>query len=83
MAGHQPVPHHPAAGGEVEEPVARAHVAVQLVFLQVLQGTPPWQWTMHLGTPVVPLENMMKSGWSRRPGEFEGRRAGRPVLPPR
>lgn len=32
-AGHQggglPVPHHPAAGGEVEEAVVRAHVAVQ------------------------------------------------------
>ena len=33
----QPVPHHPAAGGEVEQPVAFAYVAVQLVFLQVLQ----------------------------------------------
>ena len=33
----QPVPHHPAAGGEVEQPVSFAHIAVQLVFLQVLQ----------------------------------------------
>ena len=33
----QPVPHHPAAGGEVEEAVARAHVAVEAVLLEVLQ----------------------------------------------
>jgi hypothetical protein len=36
-AGHQPVPHHPAAGGEVEQAVIGMHVALQLVFLDVLQ----------------------------------------------
>ena len=36
-ARDKPVPHHPAAGSEVEQPVARLHVAVQLVLLQVLQ----------------------------------------------
>ncbi len=33
----QPVPHHPAAGGEVEQAVARLHVAMQPMLLQVLQ----------------------------------------------
>ena len=28
-ARDQPVPHHPAAGGEIEQPVARSHVAMQ------------------------------------------------------
>ena len=36
-AGGEPVPHHPAEGGEVEEPVARAHVGVQPELLEVLQ----------------------------------------------
>jgi hypothetical protein len=39
-AGNQPVPHHPAAGREVEQAVAGAHVAVQLMFLQMLQQHP-------------------------------------------
>ena len=34
---HEPVPHHPAAGREVEDAIAGLHVAVQLVLLQVLQ----------------------------------------------
>ncbi|MNZ69545.1 hypothetical protein D3C78_878490 [compost metagenome] len=33
----QPVPHHPATGGVVEQPVVRAQVNVQAVFLDVLQ----------------------------------------------
>ena len=33
----QPVPHHPAAGREVEDAIAGADVAVQLVLLQVLE----------------------------------------------
>ena len=33
---HQPVPHHPAAGREVEDAIARLDVAVELVLLQVL-----------------------------------------------
>ena len=33
----QPVPHHPAAGGVVEDPVTRTDVAVQLMFGQLLQ----------------------------------------------
>ena len=37
QAGDQPVPHHPAARREIEEAVAALHVAVQPMFLQVLQ----------------------------------------------
>ena len=33
----QPVPHHPAAGGEIEHPVVAADVAMQPLFLQMLQ----------------------------------------------
>ncbi len=33
----EPVPHHPAAGREIEQPVAGLEVAVQQVLLQVLQ----------------------------------------------
>ena len=39
-AGHQPVPHHPAAGGEVIDAVARLHVTMQAVLLEVLQQGP-------------------------------------------
>ena len=35
--GDQPVPHHPAAGGEVEEPFARDEARLQLVLLEVLE----------------------------------------------
>ncbi len=37
QAAHQPVPHHPAAGGEIEEAVARLHIAVQDNLTEVLQ----------------------------------------------
>ena len=37
---HQPVPHHPAAGGEVEQGVLWPNITVQLVFLQVLNKRP-------------------------------------------
>ena len=37
---HQPVPHHPAAGGEVEDAPAALHVAVQGKLLDVLQQRP-------------------------------------------
>ena len=36
-AADQPVPHHPAAGGEVEQPVVPVQVRVQQVLLQVLE----------------------------------------------
>ena len=36
-AGGEPVPHHPAAGGEIEQPLAGAQVALQPVFLHMLQ----------------------------------------------
>ena len=36
-AGDEPVPHHPAAGGEVEEALARLDVAMELVLLQMLE----------------------------------------------
>ena len=35
--GHQPVPHHPPAGGEVHQPIARTEIAVQAMLLQVLE----------------------------------------------
>ena len=35
--GHQPVPHHPAAGGEIELPIARLDVTVELMLLQMLK----------------------------------------------
>ena len=34
---NEPVPHHPAQGGEVEDAVTGADVAVELVFLEVLK----------------------------------------------
>ena len=34
---HEPVPHHPAAGREVEDAVAGPHVAVELLLAQVLE----------------------------------------------
>ena len=55
-AGDQPVPHHPAAGREIEDTIAWLDVAVKLMFFQVLDSVPPAPCTMHLGTPVVPEE---------------------------
>ena len=37
---HEPVPHHPPAGGEVEEGVAGADVRVEAVLLEVLEEGP-------------------------------------------
>ena len=37
---HEPVPHHPPAGGEVEEGIAGAHVRVEAVLLEVLEQGP-------------------------------------------
>ena len=34
---HQPVPHHPAAGGEVKHAVARLHIGMQAMLLDVLE----------------------------------------------
>ena len=36
-AGDQPVPHHPAERGEIEQPLARAQVALQAMLLEVLE----------------------------------------------
>ena len=36
-AGHQPVPHHPAERGEIEDAIAVAHIALQPMLLQMLQ----------------------------------------------
>ena len=35
---HQPVPHHPAAGREIKEPVGGLKICVNLVFLQMLNA---------------------------------------------
>jgi hypothetical protein len=59
QARHQPVPHHPAAGGEVEQLVAGLHVAVQAVLLDVLQQHAAGAMDDALGHPVVPDEYMM------------------------
>lgn len=40
QAGNQPVPHHPAASGEVEETIPGPDIAMQLVLLEVLQKGP-------------------------------------------
>ncbi|MNY64979.1 hypothetical protein D3C86_2021730 [compost metagenome] len=37
QAGDKPVPHHPTAGAEVEQTVARMHIGMQLVLLEMLQ----------------------------------------------
>ena len=37
QARDQPVPHHPAAGGEIEQPVAGLDVAVEPMLLQMLE----------------------------------------------
>src|SRR3982750_2324814 len=36
--------------------------------LRCWSTTPPWRWTMPLGTPVVPEENRTHSGWSNGSG---------------
>ena len=41
QAGDQPVPHHPAAGGEVEDPILAAEIGVQHQLLQMLKQRPP------------------------------------------
>ena len=38
--GHEPVPHHPPAGGEVEEGVTGVNVRVEAVLLEVLEEGP-------------------------------------------
>ena len=37
QAGNQPVPHHPAAGGEIEQAVAVLEAAMELLLLEVLE----------------------------------------------
>jgi hypothetical protein len=59
QAGDQPVPHHPAAGGEVEQAVAGFTSLCSWCSLRCCSSVPPAQCTMHLGTPVVPEEYMM------------------------
>ena len=61
-AGRQPVPHHPAAGREIEQAVAGFHVGVELVFLEMLQQGAAGAVHDAFGTLVVPDEYMMKSG---------------------
>ena len=36
-AAHQPVPHHPAERGEVEQAIGDAHIAMQPVLLEMLE----------------------------------------------
>ena len=59
-ARDQPVPHHPAAGREVEEPVAarRCRQCSRCSF-RCWSSVPPAPCTMHFGTPVVPDEYRM------------------------
>src|SRR5256886_14390733 len=90
---HQPVPHHPAAGGEVEQPVASLQVRVQQVLFLMLQERPPG--TVHdalrdaRGTGRVEhIERMIERvqrelGWSRARAELlpENRARGRRAEP--
>ena len=40
QARHQPVPHHPAAGGEKEQPIALAQIVVVAMLNQLLEDDP-------------------------------------------
>ena len=81
--GDQPVPHHPAAGGEVEQAIAGPDVAVQMQFRVVLQ--------QHAAGPVHQRLGQAgrAGGVEHREGVIEGqrrrgerrRRAGQPVGP--
>ena len=83
---HQPVPHHPAGGREVEEPVAGLQVDVQEMLLAVLEQRPagPVQDALRRSRGarrVEDVERMLegeaREGWLAR-GE-----AGQHVLPER
>ena len=52
--GDEPVPHHPSQGREVEHPVARLHVRVQALLLQMLQQHPAGAVDDALGRPRGP-----------------------------
>ena len=54
QAADQEVPHHPAGGGEPQEPVARAEVVVQRQRLEVLDDDPAVRLHDALGQPGRP-----------------------------
>ena len=62
QARRKPVPHHPARGREVEDPVAGAEVGMETCSVRCFSSTPPVRCTMHLGLPVVPDENSTYHG---------------------
>jgi hypothetical protein len=40
QAAHEPIPHHPATRREIEEPLVRLQIRVELMFLQMLNERP-------------------------------------------
>ena len=77
----QPVPHHPAAGGEVEHALAGPRVGVQAVLLDVLQQRAAGAVHDRLGHAgrargIEDVERMVE----RQLGELERRRVGLPVV---
>ena len=90
---HQPVPHHPAASGEVEQPVTSLQVRVQQVLFLMLQERPPGAVHDALrdarGTGrVEDIERMIERvqrelGWGRARAELlpENRARGRRAEP--
>ena len=53
----EPVPHHPAAGREVEHPVARIDVGVVALFLQVLKECAPRLKSSFVRTDYIDRES--------------------------
>ena len=49
-------PHHPAAGGEVEDPLPGLMSQCSWCSFRCCSRVPPMPCTMHLGLPVVPDE---------------------------
>jgi hypothetical protein len=82
---YEPVPHHPAAGGEVEEAIAGPEVDVEAVLLQVLEQRPARAVHDALGRAggarrVEDVERVVEG--QTLPGDGVGRVAGEHVAEP-
>ena len=64
----QEVPHHPAGRREPEEPIAGATSRCSPTAFECSSTTPPCPWTIGFGSPVVPDEYRIQSGWSNGTG---------------
>ena len=83
QAAHQPVPHHPATGGEPEQPVARLEIAVQSVLAQMLEqgAARAMDDALRLAGSTRRVED---DEWvvERQLGELQRCRLGEECLPP-